>query len=131
MVDEAKGRTQVAQLTTAATVAVVLLFLTKPLEYLPEAVLSAVVFVIGLKLIDHRGLREIRRLRPDEFWIAIVTAAVVVSLGVEQGIVLAIVLSVLDHVRRHYQPHNTIVTWDDAGQRISSPRLPAWSPSRG
>ena len=121
MVDEAKGRTQVAQLTTAATVAVVLLFLTKPLEYLPEAVLSAVVFVIGLKLIDLLGLREIRRLRPDEFWIAIVTAAVVVTLGVEQGILLAIVLSVLAHVRRHYQPHNTIVTWDDAGRRILVP----------
>ena len=121
MVDDAKGRSQIAQLTTAATVAVVLLFLTKPLEYLPEAVLSAVVFVIGLKLVDLRGLREIRRLRPEEFWIAAVTAGVVVTFGVEQGIVLAIVLSVLDHVRRHYQPHNTIVTWDEAGRRIPRP----------
>ena len=124
MVDDAKGRTQVAQLSTAATVAVVLLFLTKPLEYLPEAVLSAVVFVIGLKLIDLRGLREIRRLRIDEFWIAIVTAAVVVVLGVEEGILLAIVLSVLVHVRRHYRPRNTIVTWDETGNRILVPAAP-------
>jgi high affinity sulfate transporter 1 len=124
MVDDAKGRTQVAQLATAATVAIVLLFLTRPLEYLPEAVLSTVVFMIGLKLIDLRGLGEIRRLRPEEFWIAVVTAAVVVTLGVEQGILLAIVLSVLDHVRRHYQPHNTIVTWDDAGRRILVPAAP-------
>jgi sulfate permease, SulP family len=124
MVDEAKGRTQVAQLATAVTVGLVLLFLTKPLESLPAAVLSAVVFVIGVKLVDLRGLREIRRLRPDEFWIAIVTAAVVVALGVEEGILLAIVLSVLAHVRRHYRPHNTIVTWDAAGNRILVPAAP-------
>ena len=52
MVDEAKSHTQVAQLTTAVVVAIVLLFLTKPLQYLPNAVLSAVVFLIGLKLVD-------------------------------------------------------------------------------
>ena len=59
MVDEAKSHTQVAQLTTAARRAVVLLFLTKPLQYLPNAVLSAVVFLIGLKLVDIANMREI------------------------------------------------------------------------
>src|SRR5215204_5781466 len=94
MVDEANSRSQVAQLTTAAVVAVVLLFLTKPLQYLPNAVLSAVVFLIGLKLVDIANMREIWRLRKDEFWVAAITAAVVVGVGVEQGIVLAIVLSI-------------------------------------
>jgi MFS superfamily sulfate permease-like transporter len=117
IVDEAKSRSQVAQLVTAATVAVVLLFLTKPLEYLPDAALSAVVFAIGVKLVNVRGLRQVLRQRPDEFWIAAITAAVVVVFGVEQGILLAIVLSVLGHVRRHYQPHNKIVTWDADGHR--------------
>ena len=78
MVDEAKSHTQVAQLTTAAVVAIVLLFLTKPLQYLPNAVLSAVVFLIGLKLVDVANMREIWRLRRDEFWVAATTAAVVV-----------------------------------------------------
>ena len=78
MVDEAKSHTQVAQLTTAVVVAIVLLFLTKPLQYLPNAVLSAVVFLIGLKLIDIANMREIWRLRRDEFWVAALTATVVV-----------------------------------------------------
>jgi MFS superfamily sulfate permease-like transporter len=116
MVDEAKSRTQVAQLTMAAAVALVLLFLTKPLQYLPEAVLSAVVFLIGIKLIDVAGMRAIWRLRRDEFWIAAATAAVVVGLGVEQGIILAIVLSVILHVRRHYMPIDTVVSLDDQGR---------------
>ena len=110
IVDEAKSRTQVAQLTTAAVVVVVLLFLTKPLQYLPNAVLAAVVFVIGVKLVDVRHMREIWHLRRDEFWVALVTAAVVVGVGVEQGIILALLLSVTLHVRRHYEPHNLVLS---------------------
>jgi SulP family sulfate permease len=116
MVDEAKSHTQVAQATTAAVVIVVLLFLTKPLQYLPNAVLSAVVFLIGLKLVDLANMREIWRLRKDEFAVAAATAAVVVCVGVEQGIVLAIVLSLILHVRRHYTPQDAVVTWDAHGR---------------
>jgi len=115
MVDEAKSHTQVAQLTTAAVVAIVLLFLTKPLQYLPNAVLSSVVFLIGLKLVDIAGMREIKRLRLDEFVVAALTAAVVVGIGVEQGILLAIVLSLILHVRRHYAPIDVVLTWDGHG----------------
>jgi len=124
MVDQAKSRTQVAQLTTAAVVVIVLLFLTKPLQYMPNAVLSAVVFVIGLKLVKITGMREIWRLRRDEFAVAAVTAAVVVIVGVEQGIILAIVLSVLLHVRRHYTPHDGVVEIDDRGGIDVRPPVP-------
>jgi high affinity sulfate transporter 1 len=115
MVDEAKSHTQVAQLTTAAVVAIVLLFLTKPLQYLPNAVLAAVVFLIGLKLVDIADMKDIWRLRKDEFWVAALTAAVVVGVGVEQGIILAILLSIILHVRRHYQPHDRVLTFTAAG----------------
>jgi high affinity sulfate transporter 1 len=122
MVDEAKSHTQVAQLTTAVVVAVVLLFLTKPLQYLPNAVLSSVVFLIGVKLIAVRGMRAIYGLRRDEFWVALVTAIVVVVLGVEQGIILAIVLSLILHVKRHFTPHDAVVRWDEQGRlRLAEP----------
>ena len=49
MVDSAGGRSQIAQLTTAAIVIVTLLFLTVPLSYMPNAVLAAVVFLVVLK----------------------------------------------------------------------------------
>jgi len=124
MADEAKSKTQVAMVAMAAVVAIVLLFLTKPLEYMPNAVLSAVVFVIGIKLIDIVHLRRIWRVRRIEFWIAAVTAAVVVVIGVEQGIILAIVLSILDHVRRHYNPHDTVLSRDDTGRLVGVPAVP-------
>jgi MFS superfamily sulfate permease-like transporter len=124
MVDEANSHTQVAQLTTAVVVAIVLLFLTKPLQYLPNAVLSAVVFVIGVKLVDVAHMREIWRLRRDEFVVAAATAIVVVCVGVEQGIILAIVLSMILHVRRHYAPHDAVVSWDPDGHFKLSPATP-------
>jgi high affinity sulfate transporter 1 len=124
MVDEAQSHSQVAQLTTAAAVAVVLLFLTKPLQYLPNAVLAAVVFLIGVKLIDIKGMRAIYRLRQDEFWVALVTAVVVVGVGVEQGIVLAMVLSLVLHVRRHYVTIDTVLTHNEQGHLVGvRPRL--------
>jgi high affinity sulfate transporter 1 len=115
MVDEAKSHTQVAQLTTALVIVIVLLFLTKPLQYLPNAVLASVVFLIGVKLIDIANMRGIWRLRRDEFWVAFLTAAFVVCVGVEQGIILAIVLSVILHVKRHYNPRDRVLAWDESG----------------
>ena len=47
MVDSAGGRSQLSQLTAGAIVVVVLLFLTGPLADMPNAVLAAVVFLIG------------------------------------------------------------------------------------
>jgi MFS superfamily sulfate permease-like transporter len=114
MVDTAGGRSQISHLATAAMVLLVLLFLTGPLSYLPNAVLAAIVFHIGLKLIDVKGLKQIYRQRPNEFALAVVTAATVVIVGVEQGIMLALVLSLIQHVRRSYQPHTAVIVSDSS-----------------
>jgi high affinity sulfate transporter 1 len=124
MADEASSKTQVAMIAMAVTVAIVLLFLTKPLQYMPNAVLSAVVFLIGVKLVKLADMAEIRRLRLDEFVIAMITAVVVVAIGVEQGIILAIVLSLLDHVRRHYDAPDAVLELDAQQNLIEVPASP-------
>ncbi len=116
MVDSAGGRTQLSHLITALIVLITLLFLTKPLGFLPEAVLSSVVFLIGIHLIDIKGMREIFRQRRSEFWVALITALVVIFLGVEQGIVLAILLSLIVHTRHGYKPKTFLLT--QGGQNI-------------
>ena len=115
MVDSAGGRSEFSQLVTAAIVLIVLLFLTKPLQYMPEAVLSSIVFLIGVELVDIKGMRRILAWRRPEFLIACVTAATVVVVGVEQGVILAIVLSILDHLRHGYRPSNTYLVRDAVG----------------
>ena len=116
MVDGAGGRSQLAQLSTAVIVLIVLLFLTVPLQYMPEAVLSSIVFLIGVELIDIHGMSTIRRWRLDEFVVASITVLIVVTIGVEQGILLAIVLSLLDHIRRSYHPRDTLLVKEDSGR---------------
>jgi SulP family sulfate permease len=121
MVDSAGGRSQLATLTTAVITVIVLLFLTKPLAFMPEAVLSSVVFLIGIELVDILGMRKIYAQRRDEFWVALITALVVIFVGVEQGILLAIVLSILIHTRRGYKPKNSVVNFDSIGRPHVAP----------
>ena len=115
MVDSAGGRTQLSLLVTTLLVLLVLLFLTAPLAYMPEAVLSAIVFMVGIELIDLTGMRSIYVQRRSEFWVAVITALMVVFVGVEQGILLAIVLSLIDHTRRGYRPKNVVLVPGESG----------------
>jgi len=51
----------------------------------------------------------------------LITAAVVVFIGVEQGIVLAMILSILLHTRHGYKPKNSVLEIDESGRRKASP----------
>ena len=121
MVDSAGGRTQLTLLVTVGVVFLVLLFLTGPLAFMPEAVLSALVFLIGVDLIDVAGMKRIYRQRRSEFWIALITALMVVGVGVEQGILLAIGLSLIDHTRRGYRPKNALLEPAESGAWHAQP----------
>ena len=115
------GTQPLAQLVFAGVVGLVLLFLTGPLQYLPHCVLAGIVFTIAVGLVDVAGLRGIRRESPGEFWLAVVTAATVALVGVEQGILLAVALSLLRHVRHSYRPHTSVLAPDATGR---------WLPTR-
>jgi SulP family sulfate permease len=115
MVESAGGNNQISQLTTSFIVLLVLIFFTGPLAYLPGAVLSAIVFLIGMELIDIKGLKKIHAERPWEFWVALITTAVVVFVGVEQSILLAIVLSLVVHTRHGYLVNNMLIVPDNKG----------------
>src|SRR5271157_3350240 len=124
MVESSGGQSQLAAVVTAAVVALVLLLLTGPLQYLPRCVLGAIVFIIAIRLIDLRGLHSISRESPGEFALALTTAGVVVLIGVEQGILLAMVLSLLRIVRHSYQPHTGVLVEDEGGKGRLTPAVP-------
>ena len=121
MVDSAGGRSQLAQLTASAAVLVVLVLLTGPLAYLPDAALAAVVFLIAVQLIDVKEMRQIRACRKRESVIALLTAVAVVTLGVEYGIVVAVVASIVDHLRHSYSPLNSVLMKSAAGHWHATP----------
>jgi len=115
ILDEQKGRTQLANLTMSGIVLLVVIFFTTVLTDMPTSVLGAIVFLIGIDLIDVRGLRRVARRRQSEFVIALVTAVVVCAVGVEPGIILAIVVSIIEVIRRHYKPKDFVVTVSPTG----------------
>jgi SulP family sulfate permease len=102
-------------------VALVLIFLTGALAYMPSAVLAAVVLLIGLKLIDVKGMQGVARVRSGEFVVALLTAATVVIVGIEQAIILAIVLSIIEHLYHAYKPHDTTLAVTPEGRLTSEP----------
>jgi MFS superfamily sulfate permease-like transporter len=121
IVDSAGGRSQLSLLVMAAIVLLVLLFLTAPLAYMPEAALSAIVFLIGIGLIDLAGMRRVFEQRRSEFWVALITALTVVVVGVQQGILLAIALSLIEHTRYGYRPKNAVLVPGESGGRQPRP----------
>jgi high affinity sulfate transporter 1 len=130
MVNHAGGHSQLAMLASSLVVLAVLWFLTGPLAYMPEAVLAAVVFLICVDLVDVKGMQRIYRERPWEFWVAVITAATVVLVGVEQGILLAMFLSLVSHTRHGYQPKNFLIMparpegWQSEPVRTQAQMLP-------
>ena len=111
-VESAGGQSQMAHLTAAGVVACVLFFLTGPLQYLPQCVLGALVLLVAIHLIDLRGLLSMRRESPGEYMLAVVTAVVVIAVGVEEGIVLAMAMSLLRIVHHSYHPHTGVMMAD-------------------
>jgi sulfate permease, SulP family len=124
IVDSAGGRSQLSSLTASAVVLIVLVLLTGPLAYLPDAALAAVVFVIAVELVDVAGMRNILACRKHEFAVALVTAVAVVVLGVEYGIALAIIASMVDHLRHSYNPLNSVLVKSPEGHWHAIPAQP-------
>lgn len=118
MAVQAGARSQKAQMVFACVTLIVLLFLTAPLHYLPRCVLGAIVFSVAMGMIDLRALRHIRQESPGEFRLALMTAATVVGVGVEEGILVAIGLSLVRHVRHSYEPHTMVLEEDAQGKLL-------------
>lgn len=124
ILDGQKGRTQLANLTMSVMALLVVLFFAGLLADMPKSVLAAIVFLIGVDLINIAGLTLIRRMRRAEFVIAVSTAVVVFAVGVAQGIFLAIIVSILNIVRRQYSPKDFVVGFTTGGEPTYRPATP-------
>jgi sulfate permease, SulP family len=111
--DEMGARTQIAGLVAAGAVALVLLFFTQPMSYLPKAVLGAVIVSAAIGLVDRSAWRALARVSRFELAIAAATLVGVVLLGVLQALVIAVALSIIDVVRRSAQPRDAVLGWVD------------------
>ena len=109
--DDMGARTQIAGLAAAGSVLVILLFLTEPVQYLPKAVLGAVIVAAAIGLVEPRAWRALAAVDHVEVALAGVTTGCVIAFGVLQALVVAVGLSIIDTVRRSARPHDAVLGW--------------------
>jgi sulfate permease, SulP family len=121
--DQMGARSQLAGLLAVAVIMLVLLFLTGPIQYLPEATLGAVIVTAALGMIDLEAWRGLARVSRVEVSIAAITMAGVITVGVLRALLLAVALSVVDAVRRSARPHDAVLGWVERLDRYADVRL--------
>jgi len=112
--DQMVGKTQWVGLIAAALTIVFLLFFTPLLAPLPTVTLGAIIIVASLGLLDVAAFRFLRRVRPSEFWLAVVTAFGVLTVGILQGILVAVMLSLINVIHHISRPHDALLDDVDA-----------------
>jgi high affinity sulfate transporter 1 len=109
--DSMGARTQFAAIAAAAVVAIILLFFTEPISYLPKAVLGAVIVSTALGLVDREAWRGLWTVNRVEVAIAAITLTGVVLVGVLEALILAVAVTILDAVLRSARPHDAVLGW--------------------
>jgi high affinity sulfate transporter 1 len=100
----AGSHTQLSSLVAAAVVALVMVFFTDQLAYLPTAALAGVVASAVLNLIEVEELREFWHMRRSEFWVAAVCLLSVLVFGPMQAVIIAFLFATIDLLRRASMP---------------------------
>ncbi len=121
--DQMGARTQISGLLAASLIALVLLFLTGPIQYLPKATLGAVIVAAALGLVEPDAWRGIARVSRVEVAIAAITMAGVIAVGVLQALLLAVALSVVDAIRRSADPHDAVLGYVERMDRYADVRV--------
>jgi high affinity sulfate transporter 1 len=103
------GKTQMVGIIAAASMLVVLFFLTDPLGYVPITALAAVIMVSAVGLFDFASLRDLYRSSRRELLLSVMTTLGVLLLGVLHGVLLAVVLSLLWLLAIGSRPHDAVL----------------------
>lgn len=102
--EKAGAQTPVALVIASAAIGMVLMFLTRLLQNLPESVLAAVVLIAVGGLIRPAELRHLYKVSRMEFRVAMVATVGVLAFGILKGVLLAAVFSILILLRRASRP---------------------------
>lgn len=105
----ARGRTQVAQLFAALTIAIVLVLLAPLLRNLPVCCLAVIISRAIARLFDFAELRSIWHAWRAEAWLAVATAVAVAALGIIQGLLLAVFLAIAILIRQSAMPYDAVL----------------------
>ncbi len=103
------AKTQLAGVTGAALIILMIILVPGLFRNLPQPALAAVVITAALSLADIPATVRLWRQRKAEFLLSITAFLGVALLGVLPGIVIAVVLSILNVFRRAWRPYATVL----------------------
>jgi sulfate permease, SulP family len=119
--DSAGARSQIPSLVAGVVVAVLLLFFTDLLAYLPNAALAGIVANAVVSLIEVGEFRKLWQERFSEFLVAGITVLSVLILGALVGVIMAFLLSLIDLIARASRPHAAVLVELPGGQAFDTP----------
>jgi MFS superfamily sulfate permease-like transporter len=99
----------VTGLVAAASLGVILLFLTGPLRYVPVAALGAVLMLASLSLADLGTLRMLWKIDRVELFISLFVTLGVVAFGAIDAILVAVAAAVIRYVRFVSRPKTEVL----------------------
>lgn len=103
------ARSQAMNVGVLLLVIVTLLVLTPLFAPLPKAALAGVIIVVAVGLLDPAGFRELARVDRRELALALLTAAIVVAVGMLAGVLVTVVVSLFLVALRAAQPRRTLL----------------------
>jgi SulP family sulfate permease len=103
------ARSQAMNLGVLVLVILTLLFLTPLFAPLPKSALAGVIIVVAFGLLEPVAFRALARLDRRELGLALVTAAIVVAVGMIAGVLVTVVLSLFLAAIRAAQPRRTFL----------------------
>ena len=103
------GKTQLVGVVAAASMLLILFFLTEPLGYVPIAALAAVIMVSAVGLFDFKELRDLYGISHRELLLSVGTTLGVLILGVLPGVLLAVALSLFWLLTVTSRPHDAVL----------------------
>ena len=103
------GKTQLVGIVAAASMLVILFFLTEPLAYVPTAALAAVIMVSAVGLFDYKELFNLYEMSRRELLLSVSTTLGVLILGVLPGVLLAVALSLFWLLTVVSRPHDGVL----------------------
>lgn len=109
------GKTQLVSIIAACIIAIVAIFLTAPLEFIPSAALGVVLVIASIHLIDLKAIWKLRLRDRPAFFLALTTLFAVLFIGVIPGITLAVLLGLFQFLQTVMRPTDQVLGLDSKG----------------
>jgi len=109
------GKTQLVSIIAATIIAIIAIFLTAPLEFIPSAALGVVLIIASVHLLDLKAVWLLRLKDKQAFYLTLTTLFAVLFIGVIPGITLAVLLGLFQFIRTVMRPTDHILGVDVNG----------------